>query len=233
VIGYNPGVDVERVVVEDGEAAAMAAAGRLATIAREGGHLVLSGGSTPRRAYELAAELEGDWSACELWLGDERCVPPEDERSNARLVREALLDRLVVAPRAVHLVRTELPPDEAADAYAAELEAAGPPTLALMGIGPDGHTASLFPGAPALDEPQRLVVAAAPGLEPWVERVTLTIPAFASTRALVYLLVGRQKAEAARRAFAEPPSKDTPASLIRSAAGTTTAILDEAAAALL
>jgi 6-phosphogluconolactonase len=226
-------VNVELVVVEDGEAAAATAAERLVASAREGEHIVLSGGSTPRRAYELAAELERDWSPCELWLGDERCVPPEDERSNARLLREALLDRLALAPRAVHLVRTELPPDEAADAYAAELEAAGPPTLALMGIGPDGHTASLFPGAPALDEPRRLVVAAAPGLEPWIERVTLTIPAFASARALVYLAVGSEKAEATRRAFAEPPSKDTPASLVRSAAGPTTAILDHAAATLL
>jgi 6-phosphogluconolactonase len=226
-------VNVELVVVENGEAAAAAAAERLVESAREGGHLVLSGGSTPRRAYELAAGAASDWSACELWLGDERCVPPDDERSNARLVREALLARLAGAPRAVHLVRTELPPDEAADAYAAELEAAGPPRLALMGIGPDGHTASLFPGAPALDEPRRLVVAAAPGLEPWVERVTMTIPAFASSRALVYLAVGRDKAEAMRRAFAEPPSKETPASLVRSARGPTTAILDEAAAALL
>jgi 6-phosphogluconolactonase len=226
-------VDVELVVVDDAEAAAAAAAERLAACAREGGHIVLSGGSTPRRAYKLAAELESDWSACELWLGDERCVPPEDERSNARLVRKALLERLMVAPRAVHLVRTDLPPDEAADAYAAELEAAGSPTLALMGIGPDGHTASLFPGSPALDERRRLVVAAAPGLEPWVERVTMTSLAFASAAALVYLAVGREKAEATRRAFAEPPSKETPASLVRSGRGPTTAILDEAAAALL
>jgi 6-phosphogluconolactonase len=226
-------VDVELVVTRDGEAAAAAAAERLASFARLGGQVALAGGSTPRRAYELAAEAESDWGACGLWLGDERCVPQEDERSNARLVREALVERVFVAPGAVHLVHTELEPDEAAAAYAGELEAAGRLTLALMGLGPDGHTASLFPGAPALDERERLVVAAAPGLQPWVERVTMTVPAFAAAAELVYLAVGADKAEAARRAFAEPPSRDTPASLVRSATGRTIAILDESAAALL
>jgi 6-phosphogluconolactonase len=226
-------VDVELVVVEDEEAAARAAAERLAAAARRGGHIVLSGGSTPMLAYELAAELQGDWTRCDLWLGDERCVPHDDERSNARLVRESLLAGLARGPRAIHLVRTELPADEAADAYAAELERAPSLALALMGIGPDGHTASLFPGAPALDERRRLVVAAAPGLEPWVERVTLTIPAFAGASDVLFLAVGEKKAEAAKRAFVEPPSKETPASLVRSAEGRTTAILDEAAAALL
>jgi 6-phosphogluconolactonase len=226
-------VDVELVVVADPEAAAATAADRLASVARRGGNVALSGGSSPRRAYELAAESEPDWSACEVWLGDERCVPHEDERSNARLVREALLERLAVGPGAVHLVRTELPPEEAADAYAAELRAAGPLRFALMGLGRDGHTASLFPGAQALDERDRLVLAAAPGLPPWVERVTMTIPVFAAASELAYLAVGSEKAEAARRAFAEPPSHETPASLVRSASEQTTAILDKSAAALL
>lgn len=224
--------DVELVVVEDAEAAAATAAEHLAAFARTGGSVALAGGSTPRRAYELAAAAEPDWSRCEVWLGDERCVPLDDERSNARLVREALLERLSAAPAAVHLVRTDLPPDGAADAYGAELDAAGALDIAVMGLGPDGHTASLFPGAPALDERERLAVAAAPGLEPWVERVTLTIPAFAAG-ALLYLAVGREKAEAARLAFAAPPSRQTPASLVRSAAGTTTVVLDEGAASRL
>jgi 6-phosphogluconolactonase len=187
---------------------------------------VLSGGSTPRRAYELAAGLEPDWSRVEVWWGDERCVPPEDERSNYRLAREALLDRLQAAPAAVHRIRGELVPEQAAAAYNAELAGVAL-DLALNGIGPDGHTASLFPGTPVLRERQRLAVAVPAGLEPLVPRVTLTPRAFAQLR-LVYLAVGREKSLAVRRAFADPPTAEIPASLVRGIQ--TTAILDEAAA---
>jgi 6-phosphogluconolactonase len=103
----------------------------------------------------------------------------------------------------------------------------------LLGLGTDGHTASLFPNAPALEVRDRLAVAAAPGLEPLVERVTMTIPALEAAGQVVFLAIGADKADPARRAFAEPPSRATPASLVRSAAGTTTAILDVSAAALL
>lgn len=226
-------MDVELVVVDDADGAASAAAEQLGAVARLGGGVALAGGSTPRRAYELAAGIEPDWSRCELWLGDERCVPADDERSNAGLVRRALLDRIAGQPPTFHAVRTELSPEEAAAAYDEELSRAGPLALALLGLGPDGHAASLFPSAPTLDERERLVVAAAPGLEPWVERVTMTLPAFAASAAVVFLAVGAEKADAARRAFAEPPSKATPASLVRSAQGRTVAILDRAAAGLL
>lgn len=202
---------------------------RLGDAARAGGHVVLTGGQTPRRAYELAAELEPDWSKVELWWGDERCVPPNDERSNFRLVKEALLDRLAVAPHGVHRIRGELEPEHAACEYELEL---GDTRfdLVLNGIGPDGHTASLFPNAPALEERERLVVAARPGLEPFVERVTLTIPALARCGAMLFLATGAGKAEAVKRAFVDPPSPATPASLVRSAHGATTAVLDETAA---
>jgi 6-phosphogluconolactonase len=103
--------------------------------------------------------------------------------------------------------------------------------LALMGIGPDGHTASLFPSAPALEERERRAVAAEPGLEPFVPRVTLTSPVFSATGVLVYLATGEEKAEAVRRAFADRPSPATPASLVRGRE--TIAILDPAAASLL
>jgi 6-phosphogluconolactonase len=220
-------MDVEVSIFPDAGAAAAEAAGLLAEAARSGEHVALAGGSTPRRAYELAAASEPDWSRCELWFGDERCVPPEDERSNYRLAREALLTHVRSPPRAVHRVRTELPPVEAAAAYAAELRdvVLG---LALLGLGPDGHTASLFPDALSLDA-EELAVAAAPGLEPFVERVTLTRPVFARTGLLVYLAVGSDKADAARRAFAAPSSRATPASLVRGRR--TMALLDEAAAA--
>ena len=219
------------VLAEDAEGAASEAARRLAVAARRGGAVALAGGSTPRRAYELAALLEPDWSRAEVWLGDERCVPPDDARSNLRLVRESLLDRLERAP-VVHPVPTDLAPDDAAAAYAEELRGTTL-ELVLLGLGMDGHTASLFPRAPSLDERHALAVAAPPALDPWVERVTLTIPALCAAREVVFLAVGPDKAEAVRRAFAEPPSAATPASLVRSSDGPTVAILEPAAARLL
>lgn len=198
-------------------------------LAQAADHVALAGGSTPARAYELAAELRPDWSGAHVWFGDDRVVPPDDERSNYRLARESLLDRLSVQP-AVHRIRSELGAEEAASSYDEEL-AGITLDLALLGIGPDGHTASLFPHAPALAERERRAVAAEPGLEPFVERVTLTPPVFAATRLLVYLVAGEPKAVAARRAFADDPSPATPASLIRGVE--TIAILDEAAASRL
>jgi 6-phosphogluconolactonase len=130
----------------------------------------------------------------------------------------------------VHRVQGELGARAAAELYDRELDGVAL-DLALNGIGADGHTASLFPAAPALDERERRAVAAEAGLEPFVERVTLTPPVFAATRLLVYLVTGESKAEAVRRAFAEEPSPETPASLIRGVE--TIAIVDSAAAAQL
>jgi 6-phosphogluconolactonase len=223
--------DVELVVVQDAEAAAAATAALLVEAVDADGSLVLAGGSTPRRAYELAAERHSDWGGAELWYGDDRCVPPGDDRSNQRLVQEALLDRVLVPP-AVHAIPTRLPPSDAAAAYDDELRGQIL-DLVLLGLGPDGHTASLFPHAASLDERDRLALAVEPGLEPLVERITLTIPALAAGGHVVFLAVGEAKADAVRRAFAGEPSAATPASLVRSRDGATTAILDEAAAALL
>jgi 6-phosphogluconolactonase len=222
---------VELVVVRNAEEAAAAAAALLVEAADADGSLVLAGGSTPRRAYELAAEKHGDWGGAEVWYGDDRCVPPYDPRSNQLLVQQALLDRVLMPPL-VHAIQTRLPAAEAAAAYDEELRGALL-DLVLLGLGPDGHTASLFPGSPALEETEQLAVAAEPGLEPFVERVTLTIPALESAAHVVFLVVGEGKAEAARRAFAGEPSLLTPASLVRSRDGKTTAILDTAAASLL
>jgi 6-phosphogluconolactonase len=219
---------VELVIARDAEDAARRAAELLAAAARRGGHVAFSGGSTPRRAYELAAELERDWSGVDAWLGDERCVPADDPRSNVRLVREALLSRALVPPT-LHPVDTTLPPTRAAAAYDAELDGVEL-ALSLQGIGPDGHTASLYPREPSLEVTDARVVAAPAQLEPWVDRVTMTVPMLSSAREVVYLAVGADKAPAARRAFVEPPSPATPASLVRSGSGTTLAILDRAAA---
>lgn len=222
---------VELVVVADAEAAAALAADELVRAARAGLHIALSGGSTPRRAYALAAAAEPDWSRATLWWSDERAVPPDDPRSNYRLAEEALLSRLTRPPAAVHRIRGEL----GADAAAAELDAALRGVelgLVLLGLGGDGHTASLFPGKASVAERERLAVAAEPGLEPWVERVTLTVPAHCAARRIVFLALGAGKTEAALRAFGEPPDAATPASLVRSTTGVTLAILDGAAARL-
>lgn len=192
------------------------------------GNVALSGGSAAS-AYELAAEIRPDWSGIHVWFGDDRAVPPDDELSNYRLAKETLLDRLSVQPE-VHRIRGELGAEEAADLYDAELEGVTL-DLALNGIGPDGHTASLYPSAPALDEKVRRAVAAEAKWEPFVPRVTMTPPVFAAAKLLVYLAKGEDKAEVIRLAFADEPSPEIPASLIRGRR--TIALLDRGAASQL
>ncbi len=223
--------DVELVIVEDASEVAAAVAERLARAAREGGHIALTGGKTPEPAYEEAAKREPDWSRSEIWWSDERCVPPDDDLSNFALAKCTLLDRLERGPRAVHRIKGELGKEQAAADYERELDDTVF-DLELLGIGKDGHVASLFPNAPTLRQ-RRRVLPAEPGLEPFVDRVTLSIPALNSARAIVFAVSGAEKAEAARRAFASEPGPETPASLVRAPSGRTTAILDRAAAAKL
>jgi 6-phosphogluconolactonase len=223
---------VDITVVADAEEAARLVAQRLSEQAHAGGSVVLTGGSTPRRAYELAAELEPDWSRVELWWGDERCVPPDDDRSNYRMAKEALLDRLE-QPAAVHRVRGELGRDAGAEEYAGELAGVGTFDLVLLGLGPDGHIASLFPGFPTLDVTDRDVLGSEAGHEPFVDRISLTLPRLCATRELLFLVAGEDKADAVSRALAGEPSRETPGSLARAAGGTTRAVLDRAAAAKL
>jgi 6-phosphogluconolactonase len=215
-------------IVDTAELAGETAAGLIAEAAGAGGHIGLSGGSGPRAAYERAGILRPDWSRVELWWVDDRCVAPADGRSNYRIIRESLLDGLSRPPAAVHRVRGELDPEEAAADYDAALEGVSL-DLAVMGIGPDGHTASLFPNAPTLDETRRRAVAAEAGMEPFVPRVTMTRPVLGAARTMVYLATGNAKADAVRRAFTDEPSPATPASLVRGLE--TIAILDRAAAA--
>lgn len=215
-------------VVEDRAAAAQAAADLLVEAARNGRHIAFAGGSTPRDAYRIAADLEQDWSRAHVWFGDERCVSPDDERSNFRLATDSLLDRVERQPT-VHRIRGETDPEEAAAEYDRELDGVEL-DLVLLGIGPDGHTASLFPNAPSLDVADRRAVSAEPGLDPRVQRVTMTRPQLASGAHVVFLAVGDDKADAVERAFKRSPAPDTPSSLVRSERGRTTAILDRAAA---
>ena len=218
--------DVELVVLDDPDAAAQRAARELAGAAARGGDVAVSGGST-RPVYKAAARLHADWRNVTLWFADDRYVPMGDPRSNFRLVSESLLDGLASLPRAVQRVRSERPLEEAAALYDRELDGV---TLdfVLLGIGPDGHTASLFPNAPALDEEERRAVTAEAGLEPYVPRVTMTLPVLRAATVAMFLVTGEKKAEAVARAFASPPSRETPASLVRAAR--TLVVLDAAAA---
>ena len=156
-------------------------------------------------------------------------MPPDDERSNYLLAKRTLLDRLETQPTEVHRIRGELGGAAAAAEYDDELEGVRL-GLALQGVGPDGHTASLFPNSPALDERERRAVAA-PHEE--VERVTMTLPVLAGAAQVVYLVLGEAKAEAVKLAFAGGPDPAIPASLLRSEHGETIVLLDRAAAARL
>ena len=212
---------------------AAACAELLLAAAAGGGQLVLTGGSTPRGAYERAAQSPDAWEDTTVWFGDERCVAPDDERSNYRMADESLLSR--VSPRAVHRMRGELGPDEAADAYERELREAGPPRfdLVLLGLGSDGHTASLFPGQESLSERERWALGIPQaGLEPFVPRVTLTLPALASAERVVFLVTGAGKADAVAAAFGPDarPDPHVPASLLPPFADEVTVLLDEDAA---
>lgn len=222
---------------------AAVAAERIAAVVRRGGQIALAGGSTPRRAYELLADMGLDWSDVELWLGDDRCVAADHEHSNYRMVSEELVDRLPAdrRPRAWHRVRGELGPHDAADVLEQELrhtfgEAADMPVfdLILLGIGPDAHTASLFPDDPALAERHRWAVGVeTPGMAPLVPRVTLTLPVLDAAREVVFLISGADKADAVARAFGDAPGLDAPSSLVDPTDGALTVLLDEPAAARL
>jgi 6-phosphogluconolactonase len=232
---------IELVVLPEAEAVAAEAAGRLARLAeralseRGRAHVALAGGTTPRRAYELLASLLGDAAAgVDWWFGDERCVPPDDPASNYRLARETLLTAVPAAR--VHRIAGEDAPAAAAAAYERELRrcilagAGGVPVLdaAVLGLGEDGHTASLFPGDPALDEHDRLAVAVVASKPP-PDRITLTLPVLLAARAVVVLAAGAGKAQAVKAMLAGP-DPEVPASLLAPAGPAL--VVDAAAAAL-
>lgn len=226
------GRDLELVVEDGADGAARRVAMLLAGAAGAGAEIVLTGGSTPGRSYELAAASEPDWSRAGVWWGDERCVPPDDERSNFGLAQRTLFANLGQQPGRVHRIHGERDPPLAAADYERELGATTFDLL-LLGLGSDGHVASLFPHSPGLDERDRLAIPAEPKLEPFVERVTLTPPALRAARAIVFLVTGEDKADAAARAFGGPPDAAVPGSMIRAEGGRTTAVLDRGAASRL
>ena len=179
----------------------------IAEAVRTGGHIALAGGSTPKAAYGRAAGMDLDWSNATLWFGDERCVPPDDELSNYRMAKEALLDRIEGEPPAVKRMPGEKGPNAGASDYERELrETLGEQLprldLILLGIGPDVHTASLFPNQPAVDVADRAVVGVEEaGMPPQVPRITLTLPMINAARQVVFLIAGEDKSDAVQRAF--------------------------------
>jgi len=212
----------------------------LAEAAGKGGHVVVTGGSTPRTTYERAAGLLDDWSAVELWFSDERCVPPDHEHSNYGMVKAALLDRIEGRAPGVHRMEGELGPQAGAARYEEEIAAAGfgesLPAFDLMflGLGPDAHVCSLFPGDPALGERERRAVGVeTPGMAPLVSRITLTLPVVNAARRIVVLVTGEDKADAVRRAFSGPPDPSAPGSLVQPESGSLEVLLDPAAASRL
>ena len=211
--------------------------------------VALSGGSTPRSLYSLLAT--GDrtpfrkqlaWDKVHFFWGDERHVPPEHPDSNYRMALESMLSKVPVPPENVHRIKAESPSaGKAADEYEGtlreffKLSAEELPRfdLVLLGLGPDGHTASLFPGSEALHESRRLVLA------PWVEkfhayRITLTPPILNNASSVIFLVSGQEKAETVQAILqADPLSKRYPAQLICPAQGRLLWLLDQAAASLL
>ncbi|MEW6743598.1 MAG: 6-phosphogluconolactonase [Planctomycetota bacterium] len=179
--------------------------------------LALSGGSTPRPVYEELARSGAagtvQWNAVDLYVGDERCVPLDDPQSNSRMIAESLAPAIAAGAR---LHRMQAAPEDR-DAAAADYAACLPEALdiLLLGVGEDGHTASLFPGSPALDEQAQRVVAVK-GPRPPLWRLTITPRVIASAREIAVLVTGRAKAGAVARALAETGSiRDVPARLAR------------------
>jgi 6-phosphogluconolactonase len=217
--------------------AASEIARRLQTARRERGaaHIALSGGGTPASTYELlASELE-DWRAIDVWFADERCVGPDDEESNYKLARETLLDAAAgLEPSRVHRMRGELGAERGAESYAAELRERAPIERAIavldlivLGIGPDGHVASLFPGAPTLDADESvLCLPVHDSPKPPPDRITLSLSVLRAARRCLLLATGASKADAVSAMLGEP-SRHVPASLLRR--GRLSVIVDDAA----
>jgi 6-phosphogluconolactonase len=229
--------DPERVA---GEAASEIA--RLLEEAREQrgcAHLALSGGGTPARTYELLAQTLEDWHSIEVWFADERCVSPEDERSNYRLAAQTLLRPAGITEQRIHRMLGELGPGEGARRYAQELRAHGiggsvaelsassnanpaephghgggtPIDVAVLGIGPEGHIASLFPGHPALKTQDEPCVGVSDSPKPPPERITLTLPVLQAARRCLVIATGQEKAGAISSMLGEPTER-VPASLL-------------------
>ncbi len=199
-------------------------------------HLALSGGTTPARTYELLASAMADWDGVSVWFADERCVGPHDEQSNFRLAHEALLGPAGIPPEQVHRMEGELGPEQGAERYARALAEhvavrdGDLPVLdvIVLGIGPDGHIASLFPGAPTLDAGEHaLCLGVYNSPKPPPERITLSLAVLRAARGCVLLATSAEKSDAISAMLGDP-TKHVPASLLRR--GRLSVIVNDAAA---
>lgn len=209
--------------------------------------LVLSGGSTPKAVYALLGQPplveRVSWSKVHFFWGDERCVPPEHTDSNYRMAYETLLNRLTLPPENIHRIQGEILPEEAAASYERSIVAffgdeAQPPRfdLVLLGIGEDGHTASLFPGSLALSESRRWAVAVEHNQPPapLVSRVTMTLPLLNAARRIALIVSGAAKAEIVGRALSRAGEDPVlPVQRVRPEDGEMVWLLDESAAHLI
>ena len=204
--------------------------------------VALSGGNTPRQLYERLAKLDlasrVNWEAVHLFWGDERCVPPDHADSNYRMAMESL--RVPIPEKNIHRIQGELPPEEAAARYENQLRDffgdAPRFDLILLGLGDDGHTASLFPASPALNESTRWAVAVQHTTPPppGVPRVTLTLPVINNAQDIIFLVAGTGKARRVAEALGKTSRpNELPAQAIRPVHGNLAWLIDKAAAALL
>ena len=237
-------LDADIITVSDPEELAQTATQRFTRMAQEAVgsrgrfSVALSGGSTPRALYELLARSpyrqRMPWEGLHLFWGDERCVPPSDPGSNFRLAEETLIAHVPIPPENIHRVQGELEPGAAARAYERTLRDffCGPIPrldLVLLGLGNDGHTASLFPRSTALEDTERLVVAVEAFYQDRpAHRVTLTLPAINTARQVLFLVSGHDKAEIVRSVL-QGPDTALPAQRVQPTAGKLTWLLDAAA----
>jgi 6-phosphogluconolactonase len=245
-------MQAETRVVQDAEALSRAGVDEFSRCAREAiaAHgrfaVALSGGSTPKAIYSLLAGRQNDpaaalpWSKIYIFFGDERHVPPTDPQSNYRMANEALLSKVSIPPGNVHRIAAELDAEAAAADYDTQLHSFfQTPSgewprfdLIMLGLGPEGHTASLFPGSAALNENSRWVVAN------WVEkvnayRITFTFPLINHAAETLFLAAGEEKAEVLKGVLQPKPADDYPAERIKPVNGRLLWIVDKSAAKLL
>lgn len=221
------------------------AAGVIARLLNEGigergnASIALSGGSTPKGVYQrLGSEpfrSQVDWLRVHLFWGDERCVPPDHTESNFRMADETLLRKIPVPAANIHRIRGELPPAEAATLYEEDVRSffggARPVfDVILLGVGEDGHTASLFPDTPIVEETMRLVSRVfVPNVN--AQRISITLPLINAARMIIFIATGSQKAEIVKAVIGG--NSRYPASRVKPATGTLFWLLDDAAAAFL
>jgi len=205
-------------------------------------NMALAGGNTPREVYSTLADDpyrdRVDWDRLHLFWGDERMVPPEHEDSNFRMVKETLLDHVGIPDGNVHRIRGEIVPEQAAREYAEFLHnhfKSDSPRfdIILLGIGEDGHTASLFPGTDAVEECKLYTVGVfVPRLDTW--RVTLTFPVLNAAREVLFLAAGKSKSDIVQRIISiKQPAKEFPASMVNPEDGTLHWMLDSEAMVLI